>query len=125
MEDKLVVFAEEIFASLGQGYSERVYHNAMELQLRDYNIYYETERTIEVKFKDRIVGHVRADLIVDKSIVVELKAVAKVRDDHITQCKMYMRLLGLSQGIIINFPEKGDSIEVVDVTTPSDSRASA
>ncbi len=115
MEDKLVVLAEEIFSELGTGFSERVYHNAMEVSLRYHNIQYETERHIDVKFKDHIVGHVRADLIVDKSIVVELKSVPKLKPEHVDQCKMYMRLLDIPRGIVINFPEKDKVVEIIDI----------
>lgn len=122
MEDKIVLFAEDIFSTLGRGFSERVYHNAMEVSLRYHNIQYETERVIDIKFKDHVVGHVRADLIVDKSIVVELKVTTKLKPEHIEQCRMYMRLLDIQRGIVINFPEKDDTIEVIDVLPKTDFR---
>ena len=97
--------AVELFSTLGAGFSERVYHNAMEIQLRKNNIDYESERVINVAFKDISCGTVRADLIVNNSIVVELKQTSKIKYDHKIQCEMYMKLLGLKQGLVINFPD--------------------
>jgi GxxExxY protein len=98
-------FAIEVFSTLGAGFSERIYHNAMEIQFRKHGISYETEKVINVMFDGYSCGVVRADLIVDKSIVVELKQVSKIKQEHKTQCEMYMNLLGLKNGIVINFPD--------------------
>ena len=66
---------EEIYAELGPGHSERVYHNAAEVYLREKKVPYESERHIHVVFRGHIVGDLRADLIIDGRIIVELKAV--------------------------------------------------
>jgi GxxExxY protein len=114
--NEVIHLAEEVFATLKCGFSERVYHNAMEIQLREHGIAYETERNIPVMFKNYVVGLIRADLLVDRSIVVELKSAPKIKQDHVDQCGRYMKLLGYSQGIVINFPDNGSSIEVTEVT---------
>jgi GxxExxY protein len=114
--DTITELAEEVFSSLKCGLSERVYHNAMEVQLRERGIPYETERTIPIMFKDHVVGHVRADLLVNKSIVVELKSASKTKQEHIDQCGRYMKLLGYPEGLVINFPDSGTKIEVTEVS---------
>jgi GxxExxY protein len=117
MEDKLEILADEIFSSLGPGYSERVYHNAFEVQLRLNNIMYETERKIEINFKNVNIGHIRADLIVDNEMVVELKVGTKVKDDHIEQCRRYMKLLNMPKGMIFCFPDNGSNIDIVEMNS--------
>ena len=107
--------AEEVFSILRCGLSERVYHNAMEIQLREKGIQYETERMIHLMFKKHVVGFVRADLLVNRSIVVELKAVPKTKQEHIDQCARYMKLLKYPTGVVINFPDTGSEIEVTEV----------
>ncbi len=102
--DLLKKLAVEVFSTLGAGFSERVYHNAMEVQLRSNNMMYDTERIINVTFKGISCGIVRADLIVNNSIVVELKQCQKIKEEHETQCEMYMRLLNIKQGLVICFP---------------------
>lgn len=103
MIDQLIDFAKEIHEKLGPYYNERMYHNAMEVKLRQHGISYETERIIPVSFDNHVIGNLRADLIVDGKIVVELKATRTVNETMIHQGQNYMKLLGLDSGILINF----------------------
>jgi len=102
--DQIKNFAKRVFGALGAGFSERVYHNAMEVLLKKYNIPYKSEQVIPVIFEGVEVGQVRADLVIDGNIVVELKSVRSIKDDHATQCAMYMKLLDIESGVVINFP---------------------
>ena len=79
MED-IKSFARHVFKTLGAGFSERVYHNAMEVLLKKHSLGFLTEHTIPVMFEGVKVGDVRADLVVGGKVVVELKAVGNVRD---------------------------------------------
>lgn len=94
--------AKEIWDELGPGLSERMYHNAFEVALRLRHIDYETERIIPIFFKDHNIGNLRADLIVGDT-VVELKAVTKLTSQYRWQCRNYMELLDLPNGVLINF----------------------
>jgi GxxExxY protein len=102
--EQLKTFSKHVFSCLGAGFSERVYHNAMEVLLKKDNIQYKSEQIIPVMFEGIEVGQVRADLVIDGKIVVELKAVRSIKDDHATQCAMYMKLLNIDSGLVINFP---------------------
>jgi GxxExxY protein len=108
--------ARQIWHALGPGFSERVYHNAMEVCLRTACIPYETERIIPVTFMNHTLGNIRADLIVDNSCIVELKSVRALKDEHRIQTRMYLRLLGLTDAVLINFPTHTDMLEIEDVT---------
>ena len=103
-----------IWRSLGPGFSERVYHNALEVCLRKGAVPYETERIIPIMFESHSLGNLRADLIVDRSIVVELKSVRSLKDEHRTQTRAYLRLLGLTDAVLVNFPTHGDTVEIED-----------
>ena len=103
--------ADDIWASLGPGYSESVYHCAFEVALRGRHIYYETERIVPVFYEGQNVGNVRADLIIDRRVVVELKSVARLNEQYRIQTRNYLNLLGLSQGYLINFPDKNVPLE--------------
>ena len=109
--DQIKSFARRVFKSLGAGFSERIYHNAMEVLLKKHGIPYKSEQVIPVKFEGVEVGQVRADLVVNENIVVELKSVRNLKDDHATQCGMYMKLLNIESGVVINFP-CGDNEDV-------------
>ena len=99
--------AREVWSELGSGYSERVYHNAMEVMLREQSIRYETERIIPIVFKGCAIGNLRADLVIDGVMVVELKATRGLREENSTQLQNYLDLTGLKVGILINFGTQG------------------
>jgi GxxExxY protein len=79
--------------------------------LRAKEIPYETERIVPVFYQGQNVGHVRADLIIDRRFVIELKSVSKLNETYRIQTRNYLTLLGLSQGYLINFPDKLGSLE--------------
>jgi len=54
---------------------------------------------------------------VDSRVIVELKSVKALKDEHRVQTRMYMKLLGLPEGVLINFPNSGNAIEVEDLTS--------
>jgi GxxExxY protein len=111
MEGILRTLAEDIWTSLGPGYSESVYHCAFEVALRDRLIPYETERIVPVFYGGQNVGHVRADLIIDRRFVVELKSVSRLNETYRIQTRNYLDLLGLHVGFLINFPDKLGNLE--------------
>ena len=111
MEPILREISDEIWTSLGPGYSESVYHCAFEVALRSQAIYYETERIVPVYYAGQNVGHVRADLIVDRKAVIELKSVSKLNDAYRIQTQNYLKLLDLQEGFLINFPDKKGALE--------------
>lgn len=117
MKDHIRSVATRVWHSLGPGFSERVYHNAMEVGLRKLSIPYQTERIIPIMFDEHAIGNIRADLIVDSRIIVELKSVKALKDEHRVQTRMYMRLLGLSEAVLINFPSSGNDLELEDLTS--------
>lgn len=104
--------ARDIWQSLGPGYSESVYHCAFEVGLRDRIIPYETERIVPVFYKGQNIGHVRADIIVDRKIVIELKSVSRLTEAYRIQTRNYLKLLDLDEGYLINFPDKNGSMEI-------------
>jgi GxxExxY protein len=87
----------------------------MEVGLRQLSIPYQTERIVPIVFDDHAIGNIRADLIIDSRIIVELKSVKTLKDEHRVQTRMYMRLLGLSEGVLINFPNSGNELEVEEI----------
>ena len=104
---------EEIYAELGPGHSERVYHNAAEVYLREKKVPYESERHIHVVFRGHIVGDLRADIIIDGRIILELKAVQTLGKGVECQAQKYLDLTGLRLAFLVNFPPLPDrSVEI-------------
>lgn len=113
MDVNVKELAEAVFDEVGPGYSEAVYHNAMEVLLRAQGVPYETERVVPIVFRNQAIGHVRCDIIMDNSIVLEFKSVAKLRPCDTQQIKNYIKLLGLKGGHLINFGPSG--VEIIQV----------
>lgn len=120
MRDCVRSIAIRVWQTLGPGFSERVYHNAMEVGLRKSSIPYQTERIVPIMFDEHAIGNIRADLIIDSRIIVELKSVKALKDEHRIQTRMYMKLLKLPEAILINFPNSGSDLEVEYVTSSKD-----
>ena len=115
MEYTLRNISNDIWESLGPGYSESVYHSAFEVALRNQGIYYETERIIPVFYSGQNVGNVRADLIIDRKVVVELKSVSKLNEVYRIQTRNYLKLLEIKTGYLINFPDKNGPLEFEEI----------
>jgi GxxExxY protein len=108
--------ARHVYKVLGSGYSERVYHNAMEVLLRKNGIAYESERIVPIEFEGHIIGNLRADLIVDGT-VIELKAVKSLNECMKTQATNYLKLTGYARSLLINFPQpQTEHIEVINIS---------
>jgi GxxExxY protein len=107
----------DIWTALGSGHSERVYHNAFEVSLRELNIPYESERHVPIYYKHHVVGTARADIIVRRSTVLELKTVKSLNDIMIAQAKKYLTQLNLTSAYLINFPPgEGSAPQIAEVT---------
>ncbi len=88
---------------LGCGFLEKVYENALAHELRKRHHKVEQQKPMDVRYDGEIVGLYQADLVVDGSVVVELKAVRALDPTHRSQCLNYLRATGLETGLVINF----------------------
>jgi len=97
--------AMEVHRLLGPGFLEAIYQRALlhELKLRRLDV--ETERQIEIAYKNLVVGVHRLDMIVQRCVVVELKAVSTIADIHRAQAISYLKASGLEVALILNFGE--------------------
>jgi GxxExxY protein len=101
---KITKFAEEVYSTLGAGYNEAVYEEALGVELRNAKIDYEVQHSTEIMYKKAKVGTHRLDFIIDGKVVVELKSSASISKGNRSQLIAYLRTLGLKKGLIINFP---------------------
>lgn len=107
-EDEAIVarVMDSLFAvhrALGPGFRELIYHRACCLELDSRGISYESEKLVEVKYRQwSIPGH-KVDLLVDRRVLVELKAVPKLTSLHRDQVISYLKALDLRIGLLVNF----------------------
>jgi len=96
--------SQEVYKTLGAGYNESIYEEALGVELRERKISYEVERNTEIFYKGEKVGIHRLDFILEKKLVVELKAQSGITQSHIGQTKAYLKTLRLKNAIVVNFP---------------------
>ena len=109
LTDKIICAAYNVHNELGSGFLEKVYENALLLELRANGISVEPQKGIVVRYKDCVVGEYVADIMVENSVIVELKSVDKIADIHELQLKNYLKATGIEVGLLLNF---GKSVEV-------------
>ena len=106
LTDKIIGCAIEVHKKLGPGFLESIYENALIIELQKRNLKVERQRDVVIEYDGVEVGRHRLDLIVDDTIVVELKAVKNIEDVHFAIVKSYLKALGKEHGLIINFSKK-------------------
>jgi GxxExxY protein len=106
LTDKIIGCAIEVHKKLGPGFLESIYENAFIIELQKQNFKVERQREVVIKYDGVEVGRHRLDLIVNDTIVVELKAVKNIEDVHFAIVKSYLKALGKEHGLIINFSQK-------------------
>ena len=85
---------------------ESIYENAFIIELQKQNLQVDRQREVVIKYDSIEIGRHRLDLIIDDTIVVELKAVKNIEDVHFAIVKSYLKALGKEHGLIINFSQK-------------------
>src|ERR1700733_4568814 len=89
--------------TLGAGFLEKVYENALTLELREAGLEVKQQHDIAVHYRGTVVGAYTADLLVEDAVLVELKAVKALDEIHQAQCMNYLKATRLSLCLLLNF----------------------
>ena len=106
---KIIGCAYTVHNTLGAGSLEKVYEQALMLELKVSGLVVESQVPLSVIYRDQIVGEYYADLIVEDKVICELKAVDVLKKAHEVQLVNYLVATGMDVGVLINF---GDSVTV-------------
>ena len=96
----------DVYNELGYGFLEKVYHNAMFIELKNKGFYVESQKQIKVYFRGKEVGEYYADLMIDESVIVELKAAEIIVEAFENQLINYLRGTNVEVGLLLNFGPK-------------------
>lgn len=96
----------KVYNRLGYGFLERVYENALILACEDLALSVENQVRVDVYYEGCTVGVYRADLLVEKKIIVEIKAAADLCDEHEAQLINYLRATPIEVGLLLNFGKR-------------------
>ncbi|NMH25154.1 GxxExxY protein [Flavobacterium solisilvae] len=93
----------DVYNELGYGFLEKVYHNAMIIELKKRGFEIENQKKINVFYKKEIVGEYIPDIIVNNKVILELKTVEYLLDIHENQILNYLKATDCEVGIVLNF----------------------
>lgn len=100
---RVIEAAIDVHRQLGSGFLESIYENAMKVALRRRGIAFDFQKDIAIYYEGEDVGLHRLDLIVENTLVLELKAIKALEDIHFAQVKSYLKATGVHVGLLFNF----------------------
>jgi len=103
---KIIGAAMEVHRMLGPGFLESIYQRAMESEMCRRGMPFESQRRLSLTYKGEVLGEHVIDLVVDGKVVVELKAVKDLTEQHQAQIISYLKASRLQIGLLINFAKR-------------------
>jgi GxxExxY protein len=100
---KIIGCAMKVHSTLGSGFQEVIYQRALVIEMRNAGLDFDREMEMDIFYQGVHIGTRRVDFFVEKKIMVEIKAVAKLDDAHLAQAMNYCQAYNLPIGLLINF----------------------
>jgi len=104
--DKILKCFYEVYNRLGYGFLEKIYKNSLNFELQSSGTICELEKKINVYYKENLMGEYYADLIVENSVILELKTCESIKAEHGYQLLNYLRATDIEVGLLLNFGKK-------------------
>ena len=98
----------KVYNTLGYGFTEKVYENALAIELRRAGLKVVKQQEIVVYYEGEAVGDYRTDIVVNDVVIVELKAVRELADEHEAQLLNYLKATTIEVGLLLNFGVKAE-----------------
>ncbi|MDA3814045.1 MAG: GxxExxY protein [Candidatus Cloacimonetes bacterium] len=105
----------EVRKNLGNGFLEKVYENALKIELELLGFNVKTQVRLNVTYKEEIIGEYCADIIVGDKIIIELKCASGITDVHKAQLLNYLKATDFKLGILINFPNDKLGFDIIRI----------
>jgi GxxExxY protein len=109
LTEKIIGCAYKVHNTLGEGFLEKVYENALAIELREQGVQVVQQAPIQVTYNGQVVGDFYADLWVADCVIIEIKAVRTLSKHHEVQLVNYLTATSVDTGLLINF---GSSVQV-------------
>jgi GxxExxY protein len=106
LTDKILKAFYTVYNVLGYGFLEKVYENAMSIELRKSGLLVAKQQYIKVHYSGEEVGEYFADLVVEDSVIIELKAAEGIVEEHEHQLLNYLKATDKEVGLLLNFGKK-------------------
>ena len=103
MSQKIIAAAHRVHKELGQWFREKVYKNALAIEIQEEGVDCSLEVPMSVLYRGHVVGDYVADIVVENKIILEVKAVSEISSAHEVQLVNYLKATGVQVGLLINF----------------------
>jgi GxxExxY protein len=103
ISERIIGCAYKVSNTLGYGFLEKVYENALALELRESGLHVSQQQPVTVRYHGRVVGEYVADLLVEGLVLAELKCVTALDQAHVAQCLNYLKATELRLCLLLNF----------------------
>lgn len=104
--EKIIKSFYKVYNNLGYGFLEKVYENSMFIELSGMGLFVEKQKAIKVFYNENKVGDYYADLVVEESVILELKAAETLCEEHEFQLINYLKATDIEVGLLLNFGKK-------------------
>lgn len=104
--DKILKSFYAVYNKMGYGFSEKIYENALIIELRKHGLRCEQQKRIPVYYENYMVGEYFADIVVNRSVILELKAARAITPEHEAQLFNYLRATEIEVGYVLSYGEK-------------------
>ena len=106
--DKIIKAFYQVYNTLGYGFLEKVYENALIIELKKLGLIVIAQHSIQVYYDNAVVGDYFADILVENTVIIEIKAAKAIILEHEAQLLNYLRATQLEVGLILNFGPKAE-----------------
>ena len=103
LTEKIIGACFEVSNELGAGFLESVYQKALQIALSQKNMRVEIQSPLKVLFRGQVVGDFYADMIIEDSVIVELKVAKALSSEHEAQLMNYLKATKMRVGLLVNF----------------------
>ena len=103
LTDRIIVAAIRVHKELGPGFLEIMYDEALAIELAGTRISFERQNLLPIFYREHLIGEHRLDLVVEGTVIIELKAISALEDIHYAIVSSYLKAANLSDGLLLNF----------------------
>lgn len=100
---KIIGCAMKVHNEIGHGFREKTYENGLYVEFEEIKLSCSSQKEYPIYYHDKLIDKFIPDLIVEDKVIVELKTVENITDEHLAQILNYLRVTGIEVGLIINF----------------------
>jgi len=113
LTDKIICAFYNVYNTLGHGFLEKVYENALILELKKCNLAVTKQQAVEVYYESVVIGNFYADIVVNGLVILELKSAETLKSEHFAQLTNYLKATEMEVGLLMNFGKRPEFKRII------------